>query len=299
MKPSSFLALGAGSLLGLVGCPSGYEFKLVPGQAHVNARSVIVDLAKQATTNCAEGLRPYVHCESEPLLCRSDPLTRVTVPGDVCSDLRPLLTFVHTSDAQLKEDQVALDGPVSVEVYDHINGACQRDPELERYDFAVFLATMLSVNSLEEKKDGSYSPAAYAPCPAPLPPSFVLHTGDAVDAGMFSELFEFLAIVRQLEVPFFNAVGNHDNLFFGTFPKGVMRGVDVTLPFVPLGDTDRFLRAHNADATPDDFSIPYSPETDHSETRTGHPSPRLPARRPRPISGATISASTSTARIEP
>lgn len=288
MRASKLLILSTASLFGVTGC-SRYEFKLVSGQAHVNARNVIGDLAKQATMNCAEGLHPYVHCESEPLLCRSDPLTRATVPDQICNDLQPLLTFVHTSDAQLTEDQVALDGPHRAGVYDGLTGANHRDPELERYDFAVFLATMLSVNSLGERKDGTYAPASYAPCPPPLPPSFVLHTGNAIDAGMSSELFEFLAVVRQLDVPFFNAVGNHDNLFFGTFPKGAMRGADALLPFVPLGDTDRFLRAHSAGRAPDDFSIPHSPEADHPETRQGHPLPPALGTPPAPYFGSDYS----------
>jgi hypothetical protein len=259
------------ALLGLTGCPSDYAFKLAPGQAPVNAGSIIGALAKQAEMSCAEGLRPYVHCESEPLLCRSDPLTRVPVPDGTCDDLQPLLTFVHTSDAQLTEDQVTLDGPIRAGTYDGLKGANRRDPELARYDFAVFLATMLSVNSLGDRKEGTYAPASYAPCPPPLPPSFVLHTGNAVDSGMFSELFEFLAVVGTLEVPFFNAVGNHDNLFFGTFPKGTLGGADSLIPFIPLGDTDRFLRAHGPDRSPEDFSIPHGPAVTHPETRLGHP----------------------------
>ncbi|HEX7669390.1 MAG TPA: metallophosphoesterase, partial [Polyangiaceae bacterium] len=286
---SRFLILCTASLFGLTGCPSDYAFKLVSGQAPVNARRVIGDLAKQAAINCNEGLKPYVHCESEPLLCRSDPLTRVTIPDGICNDLQPLLTFVHTSDAQLKEDQVALDGPLRAGVYDGLEGANHRDAELERYDFAVFLATMLSVNSLGDRKDGTYAAASYAPCPPPLPPSFVLHTGNAIDAGMFSELFEFLAVVHELEVPFFNAVGNHDNLFFGTFPKGVMGGADALLPFVPLGDTDRFLRAHGPDRAPDDFAVPHGPGVVHPETRLGHALPPALGTPPAPYFGSDYS----------
>ncbi|HVU03463.1 MAG TPA: metallophosphoesterase family protein [Polyangiaceae bacterium] len=269
-------------------CPSGYEMKLVPGAGHVNAKAVITDLADEAREKCKAGLEPYVHCETEPLLCRTDPSTREVVSDATCEGTKTLLTFVHTSDAQLKEDQVGLDGPLSVGVYDRINGASQRNRDLERYDFSVLLANVLGINSLAAA-GGTRAPGAYGACAKPLAPSFVLHTGDAVDAGMFSELFEFLTVMRQLDVPFFNAVGNHDTLFFGTFPKGVMRGVDVTLPFVPLGDLDRFLRAHDADATFDDPSIPYAAMTDHSGTLRDHPGLPEPGTPPAPFFGSKYS----------
>jgi hypothetical protein len=175
------------------------------------------------------------------------------------------MTFVHLSDAQLKEERVALSGPLDISVYDGISGGSRRNPELERYDFAVFLATLLGINSVNDA-GGSNNPAAYGKCPKPLAPSFVIHTGDSMDAGMFSELFEFLTIVLELEVPFYNAVGNHYNLFFGTFPKQAMKGFDVTIPFVPVGDTDRFLEAHHPDASMFDLSIPYRPSISHEPT---------------------------------
>lgn len=260
------LAVAALSGLGLAGCPSGYRFRSVPGEGTVQTRSVIVDLTNDACTECDDGLMPLVHCEADPSLCRRELESDHLLDTTICSDLSPLLTFVHMSDAQLKEHQVQLDGPLGVRFYDGVVSGAGRDPELERYDFAVLLATVLGVNhAVRAPADARL----YAPCPAPLAPSFVLHTGDAMDAGMFSELYEFLGIMNQLDVPFYNAVGNHDVLFFGTFPKDRMKGLDVTLPFVPVGDVDRILRAHHPEAHLEDFSIPYRTAKAGRDDRVG------------------------------
>src|SRR5690606_21181598 len=57
-------------------------------------------------------------------------------------------------------------------------------------------------------------------------------------------------------LPFFNAVGNHDALFFGTFPPEHMKGLNVVVPFVPIVDTDRFMRFHSIYGPAEDPSLP-------------------------------------------
>src|SRR5512139_2987830 len=96
------LTVAAAASLLLLGCPSGYEFKSVPGAVRVNAKDVIGSLAREARAGCKPGLEPYVHCEANPALCRTDPVTNTRVGDAECAALRPLLSFVHLSDAQLK-----------------------------------------------------------------------------------------------------------------------------------------------------------------------------------------------------
>ncbi len=76
----------------------------------------------------------------------------------------------------------------------------------------------------------------------PLPPQFVIHTGDAVDAGLISELSEFIAVMHELDVPFYSLVGNHDNLFFGTLPPP-----DPAPKWMSLRSTADFVRQHYHD----------------------------------------------------
>jgi 3',5'-cyclic AMP phosphodiesterase CpdA len=114
--------------------------------------------------------------------------------------------------------------------------------------------------------------AGYGDFKTPLPPQFVVHTGDAVDAGLVREVGEFLAVMHQLDVPFFSAVGNHDNLFFGTFPPP-----DVKAPeWESLRTTDDFVREHDALASS-------FPRSFHDPTLNGLPRPifTTPARAPR------------------
>ncbi|HEU4729075.1 MAG TPA: metallophosphoesterase family protein, partial [Kofleriaceae bacterium] len=49
----------------------------------------------------------------------------------------------------------------------------------------------------------------------PARPSFVIHTGDLIDAGVDSEASIVHSMIDQLAIPFFDAIGNHDVLVFG------------------------------------------------------------------------------------
>jgi hypothetical protein len=59
--------------------------------------------------------------------------------------------------------------------------------------------------------------AAAGPSPGTDPerPSFVIHTGDSVDANVMSELARFHTVIDRLRIPFFDLFGNHDVLVFG------------------------------------------------------------------------------------
>lgn len=246
----------------VVGCPSGWRLVRVEGEvgtihpdlwdvAACTSQEIDERLEAEAdTTGCAARVKPLLHCASKPNadLCRSEPDGDHRKLHD-CSKLESLLSFVHLSDAQLKDHRIVMDGAVPIGVYDALTGTASRNPELERHDDAVLLATVLAANQLDR------APPLGA-CKAPAPPRFAIHTGDAIDAGMFSELIQFMAVMTRLKMPFFNSVGNHDNLFFGTFPVEHMRGLNVVVPSVPVVDTDRFMRFHAGDGGDFDLSLP-------------------------------------------
>lgn len=273
----ALLATSVGAWLGAC-LPQGYRFAPVAGEPTLVTADLdneLTRLTNDAEARCAGALAPLVHCERDPALCKTNWLDG-RVKG--CEALRPLLSFVHLSDAQLKEELVSLDGPLSVSTYDAIQSSFSRNAELEKQDFAVLLATVLAVNQLARSAEAQRPPGPN--CARPLPPRFALHTGDAIDAGMFSELFQFLGVTSRLDVPFYNAVGNHDNLFFGAFPKSRMQGLDVTFPFVPIGSTQRFIAAHNQEAYRYDISIPYVPIVGNEVTERGSAPPGLPGASP-------------------
>lgn len=253
------------AVLALWGCPSGYEFQLSPGAPSLVTDSlldVIVESSREAEDTWEVELYPQVPADADPRLARRGILTGGEVADSVCRELRPVLSFVHLSDAQIKEHSVSMAGPLG-KLYDVVADGAFRPDDLERFDYTVLLATILGVNRLAQAPGGAN---AHEPCPAPLEPEFVIHTGDALDAGMFSELFEFLTIMGQLAIPFYNVLGNHDVLFFGTFPAGAMEGLNVVLPFVPVRGARPFMQAHHPEAERADISIPALLREQHAPT---------------------------------
>jgi hypothetical protein len=258
-------------LCGGFGCGKslGYSFKLKepsPSAILVNEQIVdhVHDLARGAKDAYASYLVPEVHSASDPDQARRDRLvedgdaTATLVDATVCGRLQPVASFVHLSDVQLKETSVNFEPAIA-----RLHPSTNRNDSLELYGYGTFLSTVLSANELEG------APGTYTPCPDPLPPQFAIHTGDAIDASMFSELFQFLAVVNEFEIPFFNVIGNHDDLFFGTLPAAKMSGFNVIAPFVPVHGYRRFMRAHHFEASRWDMSIPAATMDEHDPTTFG------------------------------
>lgn len=278
------------------GCPSGYRLERVEGVA-VSVRAGTINdpkkIASAVAAACPRKAAPYVHCAKHAFadICRpifdhrGDKMPKMPV-------LTSRLSFLHFSDAQLKEHNIHLDGPLGEAFYDGLVSGSSRNPMLERHDDAAYLATILAGDlfrppnptparaASEEATSCDLSPESpdtWTPDALPLflnpPPSaplFGIHTGDAVDSGMYSELIQFLAISQQLRVPFYNVIGNHDGLFFGTFPPELMGGLNVVIPYVPIMDIDRFMRFHSSRSAEIDLSLPRPTELPGSlATRRG------------------------------
>ncbi|MFO0552690.1 MAG: metallophosphoesterase [Polyangiaceae bacterium] len=259
----ALLALGVLS----TGCPTGWRLERIEGEPASVDPHLWDDVHKTATavrdatsdSTCGRARRPLIHCAQPSMkaLCQSSPDERTALIGPTCSQFTSVLSFLHFSDAQLREHRVHLAGPLSERQYDAFTGTVLRDPDLARNDDAVLLATVLAANEIGALTDDVK--AAFAPCNPPAPPRFAVHTGDAVDAGMFSELFTFLADFGELDIPFYNVIGNHDGLLFGTFPPDRVSGLNVVAPYVPILDADRFMRAHNVIGATYDLSVPAAP----------------------------------------
>lgn len=262
MSPLSRPLLMISTVLALGGCPAGFRLERVEGEKPTidpETWNVIHAAATTGTcgeTACDAALRPLIHCAlpEYTALCRAEPGGAAPLAAAQEGRLSSILSFVHLSDAQLKEHRIHMVGDLSETQYDALSGGANRDEALERNDDAVLLATVLAANRLGEPDAGLTQ--AFAPLPAPGRPAFAVHTGDAVDSGMFSELMQFIAVMDELKMPYYNLIGNHDNLFFGNFPPEQMSGLNIVVPYVPIVDTDRFMRFHSRLGVSSDPSLP-------------------------------------------
>jgi hypothetical protein len=134
-------------------------------------------------------------------------------PIDVCfastvALSRPLLSFVHMTDIQLRDPSVVLtDRKLSkrLDWFERLS-SFEYDEDLAFYNQYLFEATVATINA---------AAGPSAPGGDPERPSFVIHTGDSIDAGVMSELRRFHRVIDRLRIPFFELFGNHDLLVFG------------------------------------------------------------------------------------
>lgn len=196
--------------------------------------------ARGGDGGCAASFAPVVACEKTPSLCQHSLTDAVPV---ACDQLEPMLSFVHLSDVRLREHAVL----VSDEGTTALPAA--RD-QLYRHDDAVLLATVLGINQL------GLGGTPLGSCPAVGAPRFVIHTGNAVEIGLFSELTQFISAMNELAVPWLNVVGPNDVGFLGSRPNERVAGVNAIVPYVPIGNVDRFMNFHAMRGVKTDVTLP-------------------------------------------
>jgi 3',5'-cyclic AMP phosphodiesterase CpdA len=134
---------------------------------------------------------------------------------------RPLLTFFHLSDVQLRDERARLwtaagsrIGDAAIRSFEH--GECQN-----RYDTSLYLTMVMTLNDLVQQRTAEFRggpPDAHEQARRLAGiPQLAAHTGDALDAGTLLELQEYLHVSRHLAVPWLQSLGNHDVNVFGNF----------------------------------------------------------------------------------
>jgi predicted phosphodiesterase len=127
-------------------------------------------------------------------------------------------SFMHLSDVQIREPEAKLGGGSVSHKLDKIIQSFERDYDQERYSMFVYGAIVETINrehdllALQDKVWGREHEGAR---PTRIPPQFMIHTGDSVDAGLKSEFQTFVRFSDRLEIPWYQVVGNHDVLAFG------------------------------------------------------------------------------------
>jgi len=101
-------------------------------------------------------------------------------------------------------------------------GGLDRPEDMEHFDVDVLRATVKTLNASKDNID------------------LVINTGDSLDIGTMPELIAFLSEMNNLDIPWFQTIGNHDRLGLGNIPPGLL-GAFSDLDFV---DKDKFIRKH-------------------------------------------------------
>lgn len=116
-----------------------------------------------------------------------------------------IASFLHFSDVQIREPGAKLGGQTLSHQLDKVVHSFERSYDQELYSMFVYGALVRTAN--EE--------LTLPPDPGRPPPQFMIHTGDAVDAGLTSEFEMFRNYSDLLQIPWYQVLGNHDVLAFG------------------------------------------------------------------------------------
>ena len=171
----------------------------------------------------------------EALLVVRDEDEGVVLPQSDTSDSGVKLTFVHLSDVQLRDEQVRLYDKATSKLADYIITSFEHSPLQEAFDGAAYYAIIQTVNATVEAYDESDSRR----------PTFMIHTGDAMDAGVVNELYEFLYITNEIKIPWYNVIGNHDIGTFGNIKQKMIYVNDPFVEFMTIHSKFNFINIHH------------------------------------------------------
>jgi 3',5'-cyclic AMP phosphodiesterase CpdA len=145
------------------------------------------------------------------------------------------LTFIHVSDIQLRDEQVRMYDKKTSRRADFIIHSFEHESRVETFDHAAYFAIIQTINATV----GAYDDGD------PRRPAFMIHTGDAIDAGVVNELYEFLYISNEVKTPWYNAIGNHDVGTFGNIEQKMIYVNDPHVDFMTMHSKFNFINMHH------------------------------------------------------
>lgn len=157
------------------------------------------------------------------------------------SNSKPLMSFVHVSDLQLRDYALQFFGNVLKmngafrKGVDRISNGTMRPASLEQNDEIPYLSLISALNKHPWNETTTK-------------PKFVIHTGDAVDSGTTGELVTFVALSNLLEYPWFSVIGNHDVLLFGNLTFDGLTVNKPSIGLLPIKNRGTFVGLHGKHA---------------------------------------------------
>ncbi len=198
-----------------------------------------------------------IEIDESKLVIRSE-VDGVTIPVAGRSTPGVKLTFAHLSDVQLRDEQVRLYDEKTSELADNLISSFEHHPFIEAFDGALYLSIVQSINATAEDTTREVARR----------PAFMIHTGDAIDAGVITELYEFVYISNELAIPWYNAIGNHDIGTFGNIDPDKIYVNDPFVDFITIHSKLSFINMHhNADQYSD--LVPKTPTNVGHDQTTG------------------------------
>lgn len=154
-----------------------------------------------------------------------------------------LFSFVQVSDVQIRDSGIRYFSNSAMEsAIDVFATSTKRHEKLDRNDEYPWAALVGGINRFLRDHDCERLPGAI---PNGTCPRFLIHTGDAIDAGTVGELNRFLSISNRLRIPWYSVVGNHDIFLMGNFTESQISFINMPTESVPLVlNRGRFMRFH-------------------------------------------------------
>jgi hypothetical protein len=169
------------------------------------------------------------------------------------------LSFIHLSDVQLRDERVYMFSKKLTRFLDYFSDGFWHEPELVVYDHSYYL-TLTGVMMRLKHMLNSEDPK--------LKPKFMIHTGDVAHMGVVSEHYEFICITNNLEIPWYDVLGNHDYPVYGNLsPEGV-GVINPNMGFQTLSSRYNFINMHGQGFEIDPM-VYFSPENaPHTPNKT-------------------------------
>ena len=175
-----------------------------PGQT---AEATYITLATPVTTSPCDGV------------------VSVTLSNTKDALAQTLFTFIHLSDIQIRDPDIRLGNVKLSHELDPLIQSFEYDHDMEFYNRYVVEALLATINKEVALYDDDRED--------PERPTLVIHTGDAIDSGVTTELRDVHRLVDRLKIPFFDVIGNHDVLTFGNLLPIDTRDSDSTCVTAP------------------------------------------------------------------